>query len=661
MNNSRTIVITLFVFLLFIILVITLVDVQIIKSEELKYYASRQQTHNEVIKAERGLIFDRNNVLLALNRNDISFYLDLRMLQQSKKEEVANIFSAAFGKSKKHYLKLLSQSGKTICLEKKASSEKANKILSYKNPALFYREDPTRIYQYGSLASHVLGYVNNNYEGVNGISKYFNDDLNGEDGIRLVERNAIGDMISIAEKETKPAVPGNNIYLTIDKTYQSILEEELNKGIKTYGGEVASGIIMNPNTGEILALANSDDYDPNKYWAYSDFQRKNHAITDTYEPGSTFKAVTLAALLQENKCTENEIVFVENGKYKFRNKFIHDTHKNDYLTVKGILEESSNIGIAKLVQRIDDETYYKYIRDFGFGAYTSVALPGEVKGKLIMPDDWSKLTKTYLSFGYGIAVTPLQLITAYSAIINGGTLYKPQIVKKKVDKNGNLIFKMNPVPVRKVLTDEISDRMRKMLTGVVKNGTGENARLDIIQAGGKTGTSKIVVNGKYSGKFYNASFIGFFPADTPELICLILVSKPEKEKYGGKVAAPIFKNVAEKIVKSFPDQFKIHTEKNDREIKNPANENTDLKFVSNEVNNNSDFQTLDLNKNVMPDLKGRTVKEALVILKTIGLGYKISGSGVVVEQSINPGKALNENDVCKLSCSEISLTGVKIY
>jgi len=484
MINSRALVVLICVFLFLTFLVFKLANIQIINSEELKYYAERQQTKIESIQADRGLIYDRNGLLLAYNRDDVSFYIDLRMLPEKKKKEVAEKFSEAIGKSEKHYLKIMNQSGKTVCLEKKAKRDAAQNLFDYKLPALFYREDPTRVYQYGVIGAHVLGYVNNEYVGANGIEKAFEENLKGENGTRLVERNAIGDMITVADEETKPAIPGDNLFLTIDKTYQGILTEELIKGFETYKGKSVAGIIMDPKTGEILALANAEHFDPNFYWKYDDFQRKNRVITDTYEPGSTFKSITLAALLEEGTCKESDLVNVENGKYKFRNSYIYDTHKHQYLTVKGVMEESSNIGISKLILELDAETYYKYLRDFGFGTYTSLSLPGEVKGNLRSPLNWSKLTKTYMSFGYGLSVTPLQLATAFCSVINGGILFEPQILKKQVDKNGTLIYQSFPVTVRRVISEETSQRMRNILAGVVENGTGKNAKIENISVFG---------------------------------------------------------------------------------------------------------------------------------------------------------------------------------
>ncbi len=665
MNNSRALIILLFVLVFFFGLIIKLIDIQIVKGEELKYYAQRQQTNFETIKAERGLIYDRNDILLVYNRHDVSFYVDLRMLPQKKKSEIAELFSKTFGKSKSHYLKLLNQKPKTICLEKKAPLEKASLFNDYKLSAMFSVDDPSRVYHYGSLGSHILGYVDNDYKGVNGIDKYFNDLLSGRDGKRLIERNAIGGLITVNEDNTIPAFPGQNIFLTIDKSYQSILESELKSGVEEFDAESAVGIIMDPNTGEIIALSNVDDFDPNLYWKYSDGQRRDKAITDTYEPGSTFKAFSLAALLEENKCNEKDLVFVENGRYKYKTAYITDSHKNEYLTVKGVFEESSNIGMSKLIQKLDDNDFYKYLRSFGFGNYSSICLPGETSGKLKKPDEWSGITKAFMSFGYEVSVTPIQLITAYSSLINGGKLYQPLLVKKIEDSGGNIISENSPKVVRRVISEKTSERMISLLKSVVENGTGEFAKSDLITVGGKTGTSKIASDGKYVSGKYNSSFVGFFPAENPKLICLVLINSPKTQYYGGKVAAPIFKNIVEKIVQNDPSKF----------FENKSNESIEQKFSENHsISNNKKNQieqqtgykfasmtTLSITKNIMPDLNGLTMKEALEILSGLGIKYKINGSGIVTNQSIEPGIKINQNSSCTIKCAEFKISGVNIY
>lgn len=661
MINSRALLIVISMFLFFAALIVKLVDIQIIKSEELKYFASKQQVGVERILPDRGLVYDRNNVLLEYNRHDISFFADLRMVSEKSKKEIAEKFSLVFGKSRSHYLNLLSGKGKTICLEKKSPSEKAVQLINYKKTGLFYRQDPTRIYHYGNLASHVLGYVNTEYQGLTGIAQTFNNVLKGEEGIRLVEKNAIGDLVTVEDKETKPAIPGNNIYLTIDKSYQSILEEELKNGLKEFGGTSATGIIMNPNNGEILALANANDFNPNEYWKFNDDVRRNKALTDTYEPGSTFKVITLASLLDQKLCSLHESIYVENGHFKFKSANIRDTHPFNHLTTTQVLEQSSNIGFAKLVQRIDDETYYKYLRGFGFGYNTSIQLPGEASGLLRKPNQWSALSKTYLSFGYEISVTPIQLISAFCSVINGGVLYQPQIIKRQVRYDGSLVYECSPKEIRRVISQETSKIMRNLLTGVVEKGTGKKAHSELISIGGKTGTSQKLVDGKYSRAHYNSSFVGFFPADNPKVAMLILVNSPDVGKYGGLVAAPIFKNIAERIVSNHLDFFENNI---------PDERILEIKYATSQRQRDSAYDNLRIievndavlnSHNRMPDLTNVTVRDAITILTQIGVKYKVNGSGIILSQSISAGKKLTGNEVCVLECSELTVRGASVY
>ncbi len=664
MNNSRAFLVLLGVLALFTTIVVKLVNIQLIKGEELKYFAERQQMKIERIQAERGLIYDRDNVLLAYNRNDATFYLDLSLANTKAKKQLAEKFSKLTGKNSQYFLSKMKGEKKTLTLARHIPLSAAGDLLSLKLPGYYYRKGISRVYYYNNFASHVLGYVNTEYKGINGVENYFNKELAGVNGQRFVEKDATGKIITIKEEKTKKAVPGNNLFLTINKTYQEILEEELINGLKKYGGISSLGIIMDPNNGEILAMANSSGFNPNNYWQYSDAQRKNRAITDTYEPGSTFKSITIAALLDQNLVNENDKVYAENGRYKFVNTYVTDTHKYGWLTASEVIKYSSNIGIAKLVQKIDDDTYYKYLRGFGFGNYTSIPLPGEVKGKLKKPDQWSKITKGFMGFGYEIAVTPIQLITAYSALINGGKLYKPQIVKKITDASGKLVYTSSADLIRTVISKKTSQRVRNILASVVNGGTGENAKIKFINAGGKTGTSQRLINGKYSKSQYNSSFIGFFPVDNPKLIILILVNSPKIGRYGGQVAAPIFKKISQRILENNYNKFSNQKEnlikKNDIKtvyVKNYNSSKGKLKQL------NLDF-TGDISKarkNVMPNLKNKSLSEAISILSKLGLKFKIKGSGQIVKQSIRPGTKIISGLVCVLNAKETSLKGVSIY
>lgn len=657
MNNKRALIIVLLVFAVFISLIFKLTDIQIIKSEELGYYADKQHVKIEIVKANRGMIYDRNNVLLVYNHNDVSFFVDLRMTSKKEKELIADKFSKVTGKSKSFYLSLMNKTGKNICLEKKLSAEKSLLLKELNYSGLFWNEDPTRVYQYSNLASHILGYVSPENKGVSGIDKFFNEYLSGIDGSRTIERDAIGKVISIDEENNIPPASGYNIVLTIDKTYQTILEEELSDGLKEFGGTSAIGIVMDPNNGELLAMANINDYNPNEYWKYSDDDRRDKAITDTYEPGSTFKPITLAALLDQNLINENEIIFCENGKYKFKGVNISDTHPNGSLKVKEVIEKSSNIGVTKLSQKISSVSLYKYLRGFGFGNVTSIQLPGEVKGSLKKANDWSSITKAFISFGYEISVTPIQMVTAYCALVNGGILFQPQIVKKIYQNNTNYLVENKPETIRRVISEKTSDKIKSILKGVVENGTGKNASIKQVEVGGKTGTSQKLIDGNYSKSEYNASFVGFFPADNPQVVIYILVNSPVKAKYGSAVAAPIFKKVAERIYSydlkqfenplnnSFPEE-NIRTVKND----NPKKQN-EFTFTK---NSNKDAA-------VMPDLRTLNVRDALVVISKIGIKSVVNGSGVVIRQSIIPGTKIKPGSVCTIDCKQTEIKGATVY
>ena len=662
MNNSRALIVILFILIFFIALVVKLVDIQIVKAEEYSYNAQKQQTKLETIQAERGLIYDRNNVLLVYNRTDISFYADLRMLKQKDKSEIARLFARKFNKSANYYLSLLKGNKKTVPIEKKVQSDFAESLKKIKKDGYFFREEPSRIYHYDNLASHVIGYVSNENKYVMGISEYYKDDLEGVDGSRLVQRDALGGIVTVVDESVTPAVSGDDFYLTIDKSYQLILEDELRKGIKDYSAVSATAIMMNPHTGEILALANVDDYNPNEYWKANDFQRRNRAITDTYEPGSTFKSFTMASLIDQKLCRLDETLNLENGKYKFRSVNIRDTHPFKKLNVAEILEQSSNIGVAKLVQRIDDEKFFKYLRGFGFGNTTSITLPGETPGKLRKPNEWSKVSKTYLSFGYEVSVTPIQMTAAYCALINGGVLFEPQLIQRQVSADGDLVYEFEPKEIRRVISEETSDIIRDLLGGVVKNGTGIKANSELISIGGKTGTSQKLVDGSYSKQHYNSSFVGFFPVEDPQVVCLVLINSPDQGKYGGLVAAPIFKNIAERIIQTDTDKFQEYLNPDIlQNLKFAEDNSTDFKQQKSNIKPISYKEVKLTANNKMPDLINCQVKDAIYALTKMGIKYKIRGTGVVTSQSIVAGKKLSGNEVCLLECSEYYVKGASLY
>ncbi|MCF8241093.1 MAG: transpeptidase family protein [Melioribacteraceae bacterium] len=663
MNNSRALLILILVILLFGVLAIRLFNIQINNHDKYKYWAEKQQNKSVMIRAERGLIKDCKGEVLAYTKDDISYLADTRMLNAKEKDSIAVKFSQVFGKSKDYYLSLLTKNKGNVILEKKAPRHKSVLLNDFVFDGLVKIEDYTRSYPYGSLAAHVIGYVDlKNIVGVNGIERQFNDELTGNDGYVYIERDVLGRTVSVNDELSRLPVSGNTISLTINATFQKILEAELSRGLAEFKGESVSGIIMDPNTGAIIAMANLPSYDPGNYNLFNDFERKNRAVTDTYEPGSTIKALVMSMLVEENLVNENEIVDTENGKYKFYNATIKDVHKHEYLTVREVIEQSSNIGMVKLSDRIEANTFYKYLRDYGFGNGTSIELPSESPGYLKKPSQYSKLTKPFMSHGYEISTTPLQMITAFSALINGGILYQPQLINEIVNPGGEIIQKFEPKRIRRIVSDATSEKLKDFMKGVVEHGTATAARIDNVSIGGKTGTSQKLIDNSYSNDKYNVSFIGFMPAEMPQLVCIIYMDSPKIGKYGGVVCAPIFKRVAEQLLEAdlniIPDKGELNESEKFADqffanIKN--NESQDLLKTSNieEPSNNNKNEKL-IVRTVMPNLINRSYREAVALVSELNLECKFIGTGVVVSQSIKPGAKLNDGDLLMVKCESRS-------
>lgn len=534
---------------IFVVIVLRLVNVQVLKHDDYLYKAEKQQYKQKEVKATRGLIYDCNGELLVYNKNEVSFFVDVRMCNQKKRDTIASRFSNALGISRNELLKIMNEANGNVCIAKKVPYDKALDLENLTIDGLFFEEKPARVYPYEHFASHILGYVNNDYEGVDGIEKVNQKDLKGKDGQLFFERDVRGRLVTVQNDLSVKPIDGSDIYLTINKSYQQILEDEVYKGLKQFTAEYAVGIIMNPNTGEILAMTSQPDYDPNNYGDFGEAERRNRAVADLYDPGSTFKCITMSSFINQKLVKDNERIDC-GSPLIVAGKEITDDHKLGMLTPKEIIQHSSNKGMSKLSTRIDKEMFYKYIRDFGFGNTTSLGLPSEIKGVVLHPDKIDNLTKMKMAYGYSISITPIQLASAYCALVNGGTLYQPQIIKKVYNKANGQMLENTPKFIRKVINDATSKKIREYMKSVVDEGTARVAFADfkIVPVGGKTGTAQIVQSGKYTSEKHNSSFAGFIPYDNPQLVCLILVNQPKGGYAGGTVAAPIFKNVMKRIV-----------------------------------------------------------------------------------------------------------------
>lgn len=661
MINSRALVISFFVLVGFVGLVAKLFTVQIGAHSSYKAKADKQQNKIHTVKAERGIIYDRNSEILAYTKDDVSLFADARMLKNKSKnkQKLAKELAKIFKTNPNKYLSIINKGKGNVCLEKKISQDKALLLEDFVVDGFYKVEDYTRVYPYKNYTAHILGYVDRQCEGLSGIEKLYNEQLRGENGELHIENNAIGKTVSIDYDNSVSPISGKSFQLTIDKVYQKILVNELYEGVKNYKGKSGIGIIANPKTGEILAIANVPDFDPTEYNTASEFAKRNRALTDTYEPGSTMKSIVLSILLDNNIVDETKVINTENGKYKIKGAWIRDTHKFESLTVREVLEQSSNIGMVKLSDKIDDNDFYKGIRDFGFGNLTSIDLIGETRGNLKKPNQFSGISKAFISHGYEISTTPIQMIMAYAALINGGNLLQPYILKRIINAKGEIEEEFDSKKIRQVISEKTSAEMRDIMTGVVEKGTGSNAQQEHVYVGGKTGTAQKLINGKYSSRDYNSSFIGFFPADDPQIICFVLIDSPELGRYGGQVAAPIFKNITSKILET---DFSIKRNKNKIErnelIKNLiteiniTDERDDLisfADVSEEPIEVSNKEKI--NRSIMPNLNTKSIREAISLLSELDIKYTIEGNGRIVKQSVKPGTPIVSGMNCQIICS----------
>ncbi|MEO6695572.1 MAG: penicillin-binding transpeptidase domain-containing protein [Ignavibacteria bacterium] len=534
-------------FACFILILLKLINVQIIESEKYKIAARKQYENKVQLKPYRGLIYDRNMNLLVSNTYEYSFAADPNMVE--KPELIAEIFSKTFGKNKEDYLsKLTSQNTSFVYLERKIDISKANGLDTLNINGLIVIKEPKRIYNYGSMASHILGFTNVENKGQSGIEFSMEKSLQGKEGFVIMQRDGRGNNRPSLEFPKQDPEHGNNIVLTLDINIQRFVEEEMLKGVKEFNADHAKVIVMSVKTGEILGMSSYPTFDPNNISLSDTAAMKNSAISDVYEPGSTFKIITAAATLEEKLEDQNSIIATESAN-EIKGANITDVHGASSMTFQEIIEQSSNVGFSKISLKLGAERFYKYARDFGFGIYNGIELPGENRGVLKRPIDFSSISLPYMSIGYEVLVNAMQIANAYAAIANNGLMMKSYIVKKEFGTNNNTIFESQPTPIRQVVSVNTAKTLTSLLVGVVERGTGVDAKTEGVKIAGKTGTAQRLVNGKYSSNSHNASFVGYFPADNPQILIAVILDNPKSgQYYGGKVAAPIFQRIAARII-----------------------------------------------------------------------------------------------------------------
>ena len=547
--RRRTQAAFLIFFVLFILALTRLFYIQFFRKTYLEGIADKQHNFFMELEPRRGTIYDTNLKPQAVNLACDSVYAAPKEISESDKEKIIRELSKILNLDPAYIKDRLSRPKFFIWLARKISSGQSDAIKALNLKGIGFIKESKRVYPNGYLSSQSIGFAGLDNKGQEGLELYYDQYLKGAPGWAMLLRDARSKKINLYEKMVRPQ-EGASLVLTIDEVIQYIAERELDKAYLSSHAKGASIIVMNPNTGEILALASRPTFDLNQHSSVSKDQIRNRSICDMFEPGSVFKIITASAALEENKFSEQDKVFCENGEYKIANHILHDHTSHGWLTFQEVIEQSSNIGTCKVAQALGPEVISRYVKFFGFGARTGIDLPGEIPGQAKELRYWSKTSISAIPMGQEVGVTSLQLAGAISAIANGGNLMKPFIVKQIIDSSGEPIKVFSPAVIRKVLSPEAAARVRKILIGVVENGTGKLAKIPDFTAAGKTGTAqKVEPNGTYSHSKFVASFIGFAPAEDPQIAVVVTVDEPRGSYYGGTVSAPVFKSVAAEVLK----------------------------------------------------------------------------------------------------------------
>ena len=634
------------------------------------------------VEARRGNVYDRNGNELVTSISVDSAYAFPPQIE-AKREESDKI-ALALGMDKEEVYQKLTQDVGFVWLKRRIDYQSAQKLKALEINGVELVEENRRFYRQESLAAHVLGFVGDDNQGLIGIEGVYDKELKGSPGRIVIEKDAVGRNIPEALHKFIPPVPGQNLVLTIDQTIQFFVERELDKIVDTHHPKLAVIIVMNPKTGEILAMGNRPTFNPGDWRKYpQQVWDHNPSICYNYEPGSTFKIITAASALEEGAVRLND-KFYDPGFIKVADRTIRCWYDGGHgsQTFEEVTQNSCNPGFISVGLRLGIDKFYKYINAFGFGQRSNIYLPGEEVGILIPQKEVTELDIATMSIGQSIAVTPIQLITAASAVANGGLLLKPSLVKGITGEDGKVLKEFKPEPVRQVISRNTAQTLMGLLTSVVQKGSGRNAFVDGYGAAGKTGTAQVVESGGYADGKYVASFMGYAPADDPQISVLVMVAEPTGSIYfGSQVAAPVFKAIAQDTLRylKVPERPNLEKPKSPFVYDDPKIKLAVPNVVNYPVedarsvleNNGLTVQTrgqgkivygqvpkggaevlsgttviLDLNQPsgvgemgevTVPDLRGLTIKEVGTILEKLGLHLSPAGTGLAVRQGVAPG------------------------
>jgi cell division protein FtsI (penicillin-binding protein 3) len=519
------------------------VHLQVYRSPWLAQKASSQYEKSLKSNGKRGTVYDRNLREMAVTIDVTSIGARTSKIKHPK--AASRALAKILKTDRRYILKKLKSKGPFVWIKRQASPKETAAVKSLNLEGIEFVPERNRFYPNKTLASQAVGFTGLDGYGLEGIEFSYDDFLRGSAGKHTVFRDALGNVFD-EEQEAERHNGGRDIILTIDRAVQYIAESALEEAVKEYSAQSGMVIVMEPQTGAILAMAHIPFFNPN---SYSDFNKelwRNRAITDPFEPGSTVKIFSAAAAIESSNIRAHDIFYCENGAYKIGRNVVHDIKKHGWLSLQQIVKYSSNIGAVKISEKVGAKRLYQMFRKFGFGSKTGIDSPGETAGSLAHYKNWTSVDTGAIAFGYGVSVSAIQLITAASAIANDGILMKPYLVQAITDQSGQPLKQFQPQVVRRVLTKKTARTVKAIMkTVTTKGGTGVNASLDGYTVCGKTGTArKLDKNGTYSNDRHMASFVGFTPADNPKLAILVVIDEPQGKYYGGTVAAPVFRRIA---------------------------------------------------------------------------------------------------------------------
>lgn len=637
-NKTRLALAGMLFFLMFGAIVVRAVQLQIVEGERLKRLGERQHLKEWIVLPKRGTIVDRNREPLALSLEAQSIYARPRRIENA--EAVSRSLAKPLGLSPAEVRTKLKTEKPFVWIKRQVAPKEAEEVRSLHLEGVGMSYEPNRYYPQGRVAGQVIGFVGRDSQGLEGIEAHYDEYIRGETGAPVIERDALGRRVLTRGVEEVQVPPGADVELTLDTSIQHLAEKQLEATVAKFRAKAGIAVVVEPFTGEVLAMANYPFFNPNNYSRLSAQQWRNRAVADSFEPGSTFKTILAAAALEEGVVGKEDLFYCEFGKYSYGGRMIHDSHPYGWLPFSKIIQYSSNIGATKVAEKLKRERYFKYIERFGFGRPAGIDMPGEAAGLLRPVEGWSRIDLATHAFGQGIAVTPIQLAMAYGAIANGGFLMRPFVVRRVVSREEKLLVENQPYVVRRVISERTSRLLTSILKGVASDGgTGVMARIDGFEVAGKTGTAQKPdpVRGGYSAKKRVASFVGFVPADRPRMVLLVIVDEPELNVYGGVVAAPAFRNIASGVLR----HLGVVPEQADR-LPLPALKGETLARPWRRPGREAGEEQ---NGAGAPDFIGLSLREAVTKAQSLNIRVRVQGNGYVVRQSPAPGAGWAKREV----------------